>query len=213
MMGDNRQDSPSRKVTLRVSGVLILLLTSYFLWDFSRKGFDFYMIFMMGVLLGGISIGLLYLAYKPSQKSRAVEKPEISESDKDSFKFSYRHNEIFVLAILHEGYLPVTQGVTARQIAEEILSVSQSDERLLGIRLSKNAIIEMKRADESKYWQEGVYEPTSELRDLLDQCMDKVKQMYDMGDPVLNKVAARLLTFKSHSKIVGTVYVSMYILI
>ena len=99
MMGDNRQDSPSRKVTLRVSGVLILLLTSYFLWDFSRKGFDFYMIFMMGVLLGGISIGLLYLAYKPSQKSRAVEKPEISESDKDSFKFSYRHNEIFVLAI------------------------------------------------------------------------------------------------------------------
>lgn len=211
MMGNNRQDSPFRKVLMRIIGVILLLFTSFTLWDFNRQGFDIFTIVVMGVLFGGISVGLLYFANKPPQKSKV--KPEISESDKDSFKFSFRHNEIFALAILYEGYLPVTQEVTAREIAEEILLVSQSDERLLDIRLAKNAIIEMKRADEVKFWQDGAYEPTSELRDLLDLCMDKVKQTYDMGEPALNRITARLVTFKSHSKIVGTLYVSMYILI
>lgn len=213
MMGDNRQQSPFLKVIMRISGVLLLFITSYMLWDFNRRGFDFLTIVGIGVLLGGISICLIYSANKSPRKSRVVENSESFESDKDSFKFSFRHNEIFVLAILHEGYFPATQGVTAREIAEEILLVSQSDERLLDVRLAKNAVIEMKQADETMYWQKSDYEPTSELRDLLDQCMDKVKQTYDMGEPVLNRVAARLLTFKSHSKVVGTMYVTMYILI
>ena len=137
MMGDNRQNSPFRKMTMRISGVLLLLFVSYILWDFNRRGFDFFTIVVMGVLLVGISIGLLYFASKPSRKIKVVEKSEVSESDKDSFKFSFRHDEVFALAILHEGYLPVTQEVTAREIAEEILLISPSDERLLGVRLSK----------------------------------------------------------------------------
>lgn len=213
MMGDNRQDSTVRKVVMRFLAVIILLLTSFMVWDLTRLGFDYFTIVVMGVLFGGISLGLFYFANKPARKRLVVEKSDIPMSDRDSFKFSFRHDEIFALAIYHEGHLPVTQVVTAREIAEEILLISQSDERLLGVRLGKNAIIEMKRADEVKYWQEGVYEPANDLRELLDKCMDKVKQTYDMGDPVLNKVAARLLTFKTHSKIVGTLYVSMYILI
>jgi hypothetical protein len=123
----------------------------------------------------------------------------------------FKPNDILCMAVVYEGYLPIGHVLNNAELATEIMTSNHAIGSLNNVRLSKETLVQVQRANENAYYQ-GDYAPKDDLPIMIQNLHKQLRiKMMANGDQV-DRLNVKNLMFKSHSQIAGTLWVQLTVL-
>jgi HEAT repeat protein len=149
--------------------------------------------------------------------AKALIKVENAQSVKSAESIDHRPVEgkteivagdVLAMAIVYEGH--VVEDPNGEEIARELVTRFSEANILKDIRLNPYSGNRIRRADEEA-WYRGDYEPGDELPQMLDDGIADLRNHLQSEGQLLGEVAARTVTLKGSSRVVGTCWVGIHI--
>ncbi|MBV1709550.1 MAG: hypothetical protein KMY54_06805 [Erysipelothrix sp.] len=220
-------------ILVRLGGLSFLVLMAFVVNLYLSGQFDVYFLIMSLAILGVFGSLMLFFSQKNINKlkkpvdSEAVKpKPQTVEPQmvESSTKFSeinvgfpvkkrtsvlqdFDIGDILTFSIIFEGHLPMSEMVNPVDIAMEIMDDAHSEGKLRDIHLTPFAFVDMRRADEAKYYQDDSYTPQSDLEMLEKETLERLRNTYNTHEPLMRLINVKRMAFKSRSRVVSICWV------
>lgn len=188
---------------------------------------------IIGILVLGIpGIAMLWFAVKKLRSKKSVDSevvkskpqtvdPQMSKSfikseeinvgfpvkKRTSVLKDFDIGDILTFSIIFEGHLPMSKTVNPVDIAKEIMDDAHFEGKLRDVRLTPFAFVDMKRADEAKYYQDDSYTPQSDLEMLEKETLERFRSTYNTHEPLMRLINVKRMAFKSKSRVVSICWV------